>query len=94
MKHLADLIYLLTLETLDTLARPDICRLFGYFYDDTRVYLILEFAARGEVYKALQKQPRQRFDEPRTAKYISQLAEALQYMHSMKVASWDYQTKN
>ena len=29
-------------------------RLFGYFYDETRVYLILEFAPRGEMYKALQ----------------------------------------
>ena len=26
----------------------------GYFYDATRVYLILEYAARGELYKELQ----------------------------------------
>ena len=59
--------------------------MFGYFYDETRVYLILEFAPRGEMYKALQKQPEQRFDESRTAKYIYQLADALVYCHSKKV---------
>jgi len=82
------------IEIQSHLRHPNILRLFGYFYDDTRVYLILEFAARGEVYKALQKQPRQRFDEPRTAKYISQLAEALQYMHSMKVIHRDIKPEN
>ena len=59
--------------------------MFGYFYDETRVYLILEFAPRGEMYKALQKQPEGRFDERRTAKFIYQLADALEYCHSKKV---------
>ena len=29
-------------------------RLFGYFYDESRVYLILEYAPKGEMYKSLQ----------------------------------------
>ena len=37
------------------LRHPNILRLYGYFYDDTRVYLILEFAPRGELYKQLRK---------------------------------------
>ena len=37
------------------LRHPNILRLYGYFYDDTRVYLILEFAPRGELYKELTK---------------------------------------
>lgn len=44
---------------------PNILRLYGYFHDATRVYLILEHAPRGEVYKELQKLTK--FDEPRTA---------------------------
>ena len=44
----------------------NILRLYGYFYDQTRIYLILEFAAKGELYKELQKN--QRFDEKRSAK--------------------------
>ena len=40
-------------------------RLYGYFYDHSRIYLILEFAARGELYKDLQKL--KRFPEERAA---------------------------
>lgn len=40
---------------------PHILRLFGYFYDSTRVYLILEYAPKGELYKELNKTGR--FDE-------------------------------
>ena len=44
---------------------PHILRLYGYFYDDTRVYLILEFAPKGELYKELQKCGR--FNDQRSA---------------------------
>ena len=44
---------------------PNILKLFGYFYDSTRVYLILEYAPRGELYKELKKEVK--FDEKRTA---------------------------
>jgi serine/threonine protein kinase len=30
---------------------PNILGLYGYFYDDTKVYLILEYAPKGELYK-------------------------------------------
>lgn len=42
-----------------------ILRMYGYFYDDKRVYLILEYAPRGELYKELTK--RGRFSERRAA---------------------------
>ena len=73
------------IEIQSHLRPPHVLRMFGYFYDETRVYLILEFAPRGEMYKALQKQPEGKFDEKRTAKYIYQLADALKYCHSKKV---------
>ncbi len=44
---------------------PHILKLFGYFYDSTRVYLILEYAPRGELYKELKRETK--FDEKRTA---------------------------
>ena len=46
------------------LRHPNILRLYGYFYDQTRIYLILEYAAKGELYKELQKYGR--FDEKRS----------------------------
>ena len=53
------------IEIQSHLRHPNILRLYGYFYDATRVYLILEYAARGELYKELTK--RGRFSERRAA---------------------------
>lgn len=36
------------------LRHPNILRLYGYFYDAEKIYLILEYAAKGELYKQLQ----------------------------------------
>lgn len=44
---------------------PNILRLYNYFYERRRIYLILEYAPRGELYKELQKS--RTFDEQRTA---------------------------
>lgn len=40
-------------------------RLYNYFHDRKRVYLILEYAPRGELYKELQRC--RRLDESRSA---------------------------
>lgn len=42
---------------------PNILRLYGYFHDEQRVYLILEYAPNGELFRTLQAQPLKRFDE-------------------------------
>jgi len=34
---------------------PNILRLYGYFHDSSRVYLMLEFAPKGELYGELQR---------------------------------------
>ena len=51
---------------LSNCRHQNILRLYGYFYDATRVYLILEYAPRGELYKELRKC--KYFDEKTTAK--------------------------
>jgi len=67
-------------------------RLYGYFYDDTRVYLILEYAAKGELYKELQRHGH--FSERLTATYIASLAKALLYCHSKHVIHRDIKPEN
>ncbi|XP_053119835.1 aurora kinase B [Hemicordylus capensis] len=74
------------------LSHPNILRLYNYFHDKSRVYLILEYAPRGELYKELQKY--QRFDEKRTATYMEELADALIYCHSKKVIHRDIKPEN
>ncbi|XP_032669183.1 aurora kinase C-like isoform X1 [Odontomachus brunneus] len=76
------------------LRHPNILRLYGYFYDDKRIYLILEYAQKGELYKELHSQPNKRFDEQRTATYMAQLADALKYCHSKKVIHRDIKPEN
>ncbi|TRY62694.1 hypothetical protein TCAL_03558 [Tigriopus californicus] len=82
------------IEIQSHLRHEHILRMFGYFYDETRVYLILEYAPRGEMYKYLQKQPAGRFSETLTASYIHQMAKALRYCHSMKVIHRDIKPEN
>jgi len=82
------------IEIQSHLRHHHVLRLFGYFYDESRVYLILEYAPKGEMYKSLQKSPNGRFDEPRSSKYIRQLTEALIYCHSKKVIHRDIKPEN
>lgn len=46
--------WLLRMLSAGGVRHPNILRLYGYFYDKNRVYLILEYAAKGELYKELQ----------------------------------------
>ncbi len=48
-----------------------------------KIYLILEYAAKGELYRELQRQGK--FTESQTATYMVQLARALSYCHSKHV---------
>ncbi|XP_063244516.1 aurora kinase B-like [Bacillus rossius redtenbacheri] len=82
------------IEIQSHLRHENILRLFGYFHDDTRVYIILEYAPKGEVFKELRAQPNGRFDEKRTAEYIYQLAHALDYCHTRGVIHRDIKPEN
>ncbi|XP_032758535.1 aurora kinase A [Rattus rattus] len=79
-------------EIQSHLRHPNILRLYGYFHDATRVYLILEYAPLGTVYRELQKLSK--FDEQRTATYITELANALSYCHSKRVIHRDIKPEN
>uniref|UniRef100_V9KJ60 non-specific serine/threonine protein kinase n=1 Tax=Callorhinchus milii TaxID=7868 RepID=V9KJ60_CALMI len=79
-------------EIQSHLRHPNVLRLFGYFHDISRVYLILEYAPRGELYKELVKCGK--FNEAKTAMYMTQLADALMYCHSKKVIHRDIKPEN
>ncbi|EFJ47737.1 aurora kinase [Volvox carteri f. nagariensis] len=74
------------------LCHPNILQLYGYFYDKDKLYMVLEYAARGELYKELVCCTH--FGESRSASYILSLARALQYCHSHNVIHRDIKPEN
>lgn len=80
------------IEIQSNLRHPNILRLFGHFHDSSRVFLILEFAGQGELYKILRKAGK--FDEATAARYIAQMASALGYLHKKHVIHRDIKPEN
>ncbi|XP_029490749.1 aurora kinase B-like isoform X1 [Oncorhynchus nerka] len=80
------------IEIQSHLRHPNILHFYNYFHDRTRVFLILEYAPRGEMYKELQKCGR--FDDQRTATYMEELSDALLYCHERKVIHRDIKPEN
>jgi serine/threonine protein kinase len=80
------------IEIQSHLRQKNILRMFGYFWDETRIYIILEFAPGGELYKQLTN--RGHFSETLTARYINDLAIALNYCHTKHVIHRDIKPEN
>lgn len=80
------------IEIQSNLRHPNILRLYGHFHDSKRIFMILEFAAKGELYKHLRKESR--FPEWKAAHYIAQMATALKYLHKKHIMHRDIKPEN
>jgi len=80
------------IEIQSHLRHKNILRMYGYFYDNKRIYLILEYAPRGELYKELTA--RGRFSERVSSQYIYELSHALHYCHAKHVIHRDIKPEN
>ncbi|KAK7464837.1 Vacuolar protein sorting-associated protein 70 [Stygiomarasmius scandens] len=80
------------IEIQQNLRHPNVLRLYGYFHDEKRIFLMLEFAGQGELYRQLSKYGC--FSEKRSSRYIDQMADALSYLHSKHVIHRDIKPEN
>ncbi|KAG5940556.1 hypothetical protein E4U59_002351 [Claviceps monticola] len=80
------------IEIQSNLRHPNVLQMFGHFHDSKRVFLILEFAGKGELYKYLRDEGR--FPEWKAAQYVAQMASALRYLHRKHVIHRDIKPEN
>ncbi|KAI0407530.1 serine/threonine-protein kinase [Xylaria palmicola] len=80
------------IEVHGNLRHPGILGFYGWFHDSRRIFLVLEYAAGGELFKILQRQGH--FSELRAAQYIAQVASSLIYLHSKNVMHRDMKPEN
>ncbi|RDW65373.1 putative protein kinase Eg22 [Coleophoma crateriformis] len=80
------------IEIQSNLRHPNVLQLYGHFHDSKRIFLILEFAGKGELYKHLRRE--NRFPEWKAAQYVAQMAAALKYLHKKHVMHRDIKPEN
>jgi serine/threonine protein kinase len=71
----------------------NIVQLYGYFYDAKNVYLILEYAANGELYKSVAKNGGF-VSEAKAVSYLKEISSAVSYMHERHVIHRDLKPEN
>ncbi|CAN0916715.1 Serine/threonine-protein kinase Aurora-3 [Linum grandiflorum] len=78
------------------LKHPNVLRLYGWFDDDERIFLILEYAHGGELYGVMQKRGFLiwLFLWQFHSQYIASLANALAYCHGENVIHRDIKPEN
>ncbi|KAK7871095.1 hypothetical protein R5R35_010459 [Gryllus longicercus] len=80
------------IEIQSKLRHPNILHFFTFFHDSRKIYLVLEYAALGELFGHLRRA--NTFCEPTAAKFIYQVADALHYCHLNSVIHRDLKPEN
>ena len=71
---------------------PNIVKMYEYFRDDQRLYIIMELLSGGELFTKLQKAGR--FTERQARVYLKQILLAINYMHCKGIAHRDIKPEN
>lgn len=82
------------IEIQSHLRHSNILRMYGFFHDSSRIYLILEYAPKGTLFSCMKQQPNNCFSEKITSVYIKSLLSALIYLHEHDVIHRDIKPEN
>jgi aurora kinase, other len=66
--------------------------MYGFFSDESKIYIILEHGTGGELYNILKSVGP--FSEPIASKYTAQMISAMKYLHSMNIIHRDLKPEN
>ncbi|KAF7546351.1 hypothetical protein G7Z17_g8508 [Cylindrodendrum hubeiense] len=80
------------IEVHSNLRHPGILAFYGWFHDTRRIFLLLEYAPGGELFRVLRRVGR--FSERRAATCAVQVAQALNCLHSKNVMHRDIKPEN
>ncbi|ENN81411.1 aurora kinase B-like [Dendroctonus ponderosae] len=82
------------IEIQSHLRHPNILQMLAWFHDSHRIYFVLEFAGKGELYGHLRSGHHERFNEHLAAKYLYQVTDAVNYCHNNHVIHRDIKPEN
>lgn len=74
-------------EIHSRIRHPNILQLYATFQDSRRVYLVLQYASGGDLYRKLQNAPGRRFSERQSARYIAQLVRYVAIFEIIEIIS-------
>ncbi|KAG1946905.1 serine/threonine-protein kinase DCLK3 [Pimephales promelas] len=77
---------------LRSLEHPRLIQLFRSHHTDTHVYLLMELVTGGDLFDAITQSGR--FTEPRAACMITDISQALEYIHNKSIAHRDIKPEN
>ena len=80
------------IEMLKRLDHPNIIKLYEFYEDDKRYYLVMELCTGGELFDEIAQ--RGHFDEPEAAAIIQQILAAVAYCHRQNIVHRDLKPEN
>lgn len=93
-KHKVEKLVRREIEINSLIEHPNIVKMYGFFWDKKRIFMILEYMPDGMLFKILRRQPNGRFAEAKASQIIDQMIQALKYLHERHIIHRDIKPEN